>query len=586
MLDHVCVMNHGGVVLWEQTSKPLRRDVVNDLVSEVLLEDRQAETQFLAGDYKVRWALATNAKFVVVAVFQRFMQLLCIDQLLCAIRDQFEAQYSSAVALAAGDFPFDAEYAVLLREFKKEEQRMNAAAAKSGGKAKPAEDSAASFPADGEDTSEVQSPTSPSGRKPMPKGGKKPGPKGSNKPTAAASPAASPGGKKPGKPGKPGTAGADDDGIVDDVVRQQRAAIEADKKSGGSSLSLEEEAAMVERFSKTFIKRDSSGKVAKADDKDWSHAGAPKRGRIATWLRGFVGVGRQLEEEDFKKIIPNLRDKLIGKNVAVEVAETVCRSVEVSLTGKKLGQFDSLEATVSEAMTGALHRILRPKNEVDLLRGANAAKARKRPYTIVVCGVNGVGKSTSLSKIAYWLKQNGLSLLLAAGDTFRSGAVEQLGVHAKCLDVPLFSLGYDADPTEVAAQAVQFATKHGLDVCLIDTAGRMQDHESRMRALAKTIHDNKPDTVLFVGEALVGNNGVDQLRKFNQCLHDFTPVGSVPRGIDGIVLTKFDTIDDKVGAALSMVYELGQPIVFVGVGQTYQDLKTIQPDILVDALMQ
>ena len=103
--------------------------MVNDLVSEVLLEDRQAETQFLAGDYKVRWALAANAKFVVVAVFQRFMQLLCIDQLLCAIRDQFEAQFSASIALASGEFPFDAEYAVLLREFKKEEQKTNAAAA-------------------------------------------------------------------------------------------------------------------------------------------------------------------------------------------------------------------------------------------------------------------------------------------------------------------------------------------------------------------------------------------------------------------------------------------------------------------------
>ena len=107
-----------------------------------------------------------------------------------------------------------------------------------------------------------------------------------------------------------------------------------------------------------------------------------------------------------------------------------------------------------------------------------------------------------------------------------------------------------------------------------------------MRALAKLIHDNQPELVLFVGEALVGNNGVDQLRKFNQCLYDFAPVGVKPRGIDGIVLTKFDTIDDKVGAAVTMVYELGQPIVFVGVGQTYQDLKVIEADVVVSALMQ
>ncbi|CCW61148.1 unnamed protein product [Phytomonas sp. EM1] len=146
-------------------------------------------------------------------------------------------------------------------------------------------------------------------------------------------------------------------------------------------------------------------------------------------------------------------------------------------------------------------------------------------------------------------------------------------------------MGYGADPSGVAAAAIAFAAREHLDVVLIDTAGRMQDHEPRMRALAKLIHDNQPDLVLFVGEALVGNNGVDQLRKFNQCLVDYTPVGKNVRGIDGIILTKFDTVDEKTGAALSMMYELGQPIVFVGVGQTYQDLKVLDADVVVSALM-
>jgi len=236
-------------------------------------------------------------------------------------------------------------------------------------------------------------------------------------------------------------------------------------------------------------------------------------------------------------------------------------------------------------MIEALRRILRPKREINILREVAASKAKNRPYSIVLCGVNGVGKSTSLAKLTYWLQQSNYSVLIAAGDTFRGGAVEQLEVHGRCLNTPVFQMGYAVDPSAVAKGAIAQANKTHADVVIIDTAGRMQDHESRMRALAKLIHDNQPGLVLFVGEAIVGNNGIDQLRKFNQCLHDFTPMNCPTRGIDGLILTKFDTIDDKVGAAVSMVYELGQPIVFVGVGQTYQDLKVIEEDVVVSALM-
>ena len=151
--------------------------------------------------------------------------------------------------------------------------------------------------------------------------------------------------------------------------------------------------------------------------------------------------------------------------------------------------------------------------------------------------------------------------------------------------MPVFDKGYAKDAADVAASALMKAKKDGTDVVLIDTAGRMQDNEPLMRSLAKLMHTAQPDLVLFVGEALVGNDGVDQLRKFNSSLENFTPPGREPRGIDGIVLTKFDTIDDKVGAAISMVYESGQPIVFVGVGQGYQDLRTLNPQVVCNSLL-
>lgn len=141
------------------------------------------------------------------------------------------------------------------------------------------------------------------------------------------------------------------------------------------------------------------------------------------------------------------------------------------------------------------------------------------------------------------------------------------------------------DAAGIAMEAIRYAADSKIDVVLVDTAGRMQDNEPLMRALSKLIKVNEPDLVLFVGEALVGNEAVDQLVKFNQALADHSSSDN-PHIIDGIVLTKFDTIDDKVGAAISMTYITGQPIVFVGTGQTYTDLKALNAKAVVHALMK
>lgn len=202
-------------------------------------------------------------------------------------------------------------------------------------------------------------------------------------------------------------------------------------------------------------------------------------------------------------------------------------------------------------------------------------------------------KINQLAKICFWLIQNKLSVLIAACDTFRSGAVEQLNVHVRNLNalnlgvatkVELYQQGYGKDASNIAQDAIIYAKSKKHDVVLIDTAGRMQDNEPLMRALAKLVKVNNPDKVLFVGEALVGNDGVDQLLKFNRSLREFADSPN-PRQIDGIVLTKFDTIDDKVGAALSMTYSTGQPIVFVGTGQTYTDLKKLNVKSVVESLI-
>jgi signal recognition particle receptor subunit alpha len=270
----------------------------------------------------------------------------------------------------------------------------------------------------------------------------------------------------------------------------------------------------------------------------------------------------------------------------VDIAEKLCDSVSKSLEGTKTGQFTTLRSVIKKSLEEALTRILTPKKSINVLREVYKAQSEHRPYVIAFIGVNGVGKSTNLAKVAYFLKQNNMKVLVCACDTFRSGAVEQLRTHTRALDVPLFERGYEKDPALIAQQGIKEAKESRMDVVLIDTAGRMQDNEPLMRALAKLVDVNHPDLTLFVGEALVGNESVDQLTKFNRALVDFQPKAKNPRSIDGIILTKFDTVDDKVGAALSMVYVTGQPIVFVGCGQTYTDLRNLHVKAVTRALLK
>eukprot|EP00262_Sarcandra_glabra_P002602 TRINITY_DN129_c1_g2_i1.p1 TRINITY_DN129_c1_g2~~TRINITY_DN129_c1_g2_i1.p1 ORF type:complete len:467 (+),score=118.96 TRINITY_DN129_c1_g2_i1:109-1401(+) len=311
---------------------------------------------------------------------------------------------------------------------------------------------------------------------------------------------------------------------------------------------------------------------------------AKKRGWFSSMFQSISG-NAILEKSDLEPALKALKDRLMTKNVAEEIAEKLCESVAASLEGKKLGSFTRVSSTVQTAMEEALLRILTPRRSIDILRDVHAAKEQGKPYVVVFIGVNGVGKSTNLAKVAYWLLQHNISVMMAACDTFRSGAVEQLRTHARRLQIPIFEKGYEKDPAIVAKEAIQEASRNKSDVVLVDTAGRMQDNEPLMRALSKLIYLNNPDLVLFVGEALVGNDAVDQLSKFNQKLADLSTAPDA-RLIDGILLTKFDTIDDKVGAALSMVYISGAPVMFVGCGQSYTDLKKLNVKSIVKTLLK
>ncbi|KAF8299286.1 P-loop containing nucleoside triphosphate hydrolase protein [Clavulina sp. PMI_390] len=338
-------------------------------------------------------------------------------------------------------------------------------------------------------------------------------------------------------------------------------------------------------------------------------------GSLSSLFSKVTGGSRTLTKEDLEPVLAGMQEHLMQKNVAQEIAVKVCEGIGEALVGKRVSGYRGVKNAVREAVSDSITRILTPKTSTDLLlsirqklnissSGATssvAASTKRTPYIMTFVGVNGVGKSTNLSKVCFWLLQNDFRVLIAACDTFRSGAVEQLRVHVRNLgmltvgdrkgneSIELYEKGYGKDAAGIAKEAIAYAKDNAFDVVLIDTAGRMQDNEPLMRALAKLVSTNNPDKVIFVGEALVGNEAVDQLSKFDSALKNFSAASGVAagrgRGIDGMLVTKWDTVDDKVGAALSMTYVTGQPILFVGCGQTYTDLRQLRVKNVVDSLL-
>merc|ERR1740138_1556437 len=230
------------------------------------------------------------------------------------------------------------------------------------------------------------------------------------------------------------------------------------------------------------LSSDNDDEDAKGAQKS-GDAKAGKDGRVGglfkTLTRSVKNItgGAVLTDEDLDPILGSFRNALMSKNVAAQVSAKLADSVRTSLVGKRTDSFTSMSSTVKSKLKEAMEALLTPKKSIDVLRAALAAKNAGRVYSIVFLGVNGVGKSTNLAKVAYFLKKSGLDVLICACDTFRAGAVEQLKTHARCLDVPLFERGYGKDPAEIARAAIQEANKTGMDVVLVDTAGRMQDNE-------------------------------------------------------------------------------------------------------------
>ena len=286
--------------------------------------------------------------------------------------------------------------------------------------------------------------------------------------------------------------------------------------------------------------------------------------------KAFLGRETILDDKDLAKPLEELEIALLESDVALSVAEEIIVGVKRELVGGRKKWRENTEGLVKDAIRNALLNVFSAGGTLDLEEFV--AKSEK-PVNIIFVGVNGTGKTTSIAKVTKKLLNAGYSITIASADTYRAGATEQIETHASNLGVKVIKHQYGADPAAVVYDAMNYARANGKDVVLADTAGRMHTSIDLMEQLKKICRVTKPDLVIFVDEAVAGNDAVERAKKFDEAV-----------GIDAGMLTKVD-VDAKGGAAISIAHATSKPILFLGMGQGYDDLEKFDPEWLVDRLL-
>jgi fused signal recognition particle receptor len=282
----------------------------------------------------------------------------------------------------------------------------------------------------------------------------------------------------------------------------------------------------------------------------------------------------ELKAEKLRPILEELKLNLIENDVAVPVAYYIGDELEKRLDGVQVKRLGDRKAVVKEKLHQVLLEILTTKEEVRLLENIEKKRQLKEPYTILFVGINGTGKTTSIAKVAKFLMKKGYSVVLSCSDTYRAGSIEQLEEHAKRLGVRMIKHKYGSDPAAVAYDTISHAQARGINVVLIDTAGRIQTDRNLMSELTKIKRVVNPDLTVLVVDALIGNDAVMQAEEFHKSV-----------SIDGTILTKVDA-DVKGGASLSVTHVTGKPIIFIGVGQNYEDLQAFNPEQFTQMILK
>ena len=291
---------------------------------------------------------------------------------------------------------------------------------------------------------------------------------------------------------------------------------------------------------------------------------------------GVVAEGGRIIKpgEALENLLEELEWVLLESDISQHASSAIIDSLRNALIGARLRRGAELSKVLEAALKRALHALLEAGYWDFDATVDGFIEAGDVPVVIMLVGVNGTGKTTTAAKIAQRLLNNGRSVIAAAGDTFRAGAIQQLESHCERLGIRCISSQRGGDSAAIARDAIDSAKAKGIDVVLVDTAGRMQNKTNLMNELNKVRKVTNPHLTLFVGDSLAGNDAVEQAQMFQEIMR-----------FDGAVLTKMDT-DAKGGAGLSIAFATGRPIVFAGVGQGYDDLLQFNPDWLLDQLFE
>lgn len=282
-------------------------------------------------------------------------------------------------------------------------------------------------------------------------------------------------------------------------------------------------------------------------------------------------TAKTISEKHLEDILWELEMGLLEGDVAMEVASAVVDSVKDDLVGRKIKRSNDITEYTYNALRNAVAEIIDIPGK-SMTEMIEAKKAQGEPLVVMFVGINGTGKTTTIGKLANYYLKKGYTPVIAAADTFRAGAIEQVNYHADKVGVKLIKHQKGSDPAAVAFDAVEHAKAQGKELVLIDTAGRMQTNTNLMDEMKKIKRVAKPDLVVFVGDALTGNDATQQASKFNEAID-----------LDGVILTKADA-DSKGGASLSIGYVIKKPILFLGMGQGYDDIREYDADWMLNQL--
>lgn len=298
--------------------------------------------------------------------------------------------------------------------------------------------------------------------------------------------------------------------------------------------------------------------------------------KLKSGLKGLVSkvTTTELKAENINPILSEFKMSLAENDVAFPVADKICDELEKRLTGVQVKRLEDRTKIVEDNLRQVLLEVMQTKAPIDLLNMIDEKRKKTEPFSIMFVGINGTGKTTTIAKVAQFLRDKKYSVVLAGADTYRAGSIEQLEEHARRLGLRVIKHTYGADPAAVAFDSISHAKAHGVNVVLIDTAGRMQTNQNLMNELVKVKRVVKPDLTVFTVDSLIGNDAVMQAEEFN---------GAV--GIDATILTKVDA-DVKGGSSLSVTYVTQKPILFIGVGQTYKDLELFNPEKFVNMILR